>query len=150
MIKTARIALAAIVYVPLLMSLSRNALAQCAPDPNGAGAICPAPGPVPVCAPPLPGPGLCPIDTLGFTNQSTLSWVGPVAPCAAVFDLVRGDVDCLRASQAPVPSTCVVGFTSAGVSCLLGPPPDVDLDIPAIGEGYWYSVRVNPAFCGAT
>src|SRR6266850_981759 len=135
--------------VYMLTLFPQYALAQCAPDPNGAGAICPAAGPVPVCAPPLPPAAVCPMDTLVFSNQTTLSWVGPVG-CAPVFDLVRGDLDCLRSSHAAVPTTCPVGFTSAGASCLLGPPPDVDADIPAIGEGYWYLVRVDPVFCGAT
>jgi hypothetical protein len=144
-----RLALASAVCAYLFMSLPQDTLAQCFPDPNGAGALCPATIPVPVCAPPLPPPALCPINTLGFTDQVTIDWVGPLG-CAPVFDLVRGDVDCLRSSHAPVPATCVVAATSAGPSCLLPAAPVIEAAIPAFGEGYWYSVRVNPAFCGAT
>src|SRR5437773_2333326 len=114
----------------LVTLVSGYASAQCFPDTNGAGGICPAAIPPAACAPPVPPPPFCPVDTLKFTSAIDLSWAAP-AGCLAPFDLARGDLDCLVASQNPLPATCVVAFTSAGPSCLLGVGAAVDTAIPA-------------------
>ena len=58
-----------------------------------------------------------------------------------LYDLARGDLDCLRGSCNPVSMTCVeqVSPTECGDVDTQG----VDTMAPPVGHGYWYLVRVN-------
>ena len=113
-----------------------GALAQCLPDPNGPGYGCP---------PVRPSPqeiGVCPISTLKFLDQTTLSWMYSVACLLPpVHDVARGDLECLRSGCA-LARSCDSPVTLAECA----DPFDtmaVDAAEPALEEGYWYLVRVT-------
>lgn len=109
---------------------------------SGTGPTCGTPVcPVASCTPPLPPPSDCPINTLVLSDKEKLAWDNP-SGCTAPqeYDVVRGDLDCLRYTCRPIQQTAPV--------CLPLEDDDVDssaLDptAPAPGNGYWYLVRVN-------
>jgi hypothetical protein len=116
-------------------------LAQCLPDPAGPGVACPVIPPVPA-----PAPAVCDMGSLVFTGPAALAWAFP-AGCLlpATYDVARGDLECLldgagvgtRVSEScdfGVPASCAIAAAGTG-----------DAAVPALGEGYWYLVRVSTA-----
>ena len=137
MITAGRIGRMLAVAMVLLGLGAPGALAQCIPDPNGPGYACPLIAPFPQVI------GVCPISTLTFLDQTTLSCVVPgvACPLAPVHDVARGDLECLRLGCA-LARSC--DSPLAAREC--ADPFDtmaVDMAEPALEEGYWYLVRVT-------
>ena len=166
--KSHRIGLLLVTGVFALCLFHQDAVAQCAGDPNdiAPASVCPAAIPVPVGPAPLPPAAACPINDLTFTTYlagADLDWTCP-AGCLACpspgYDVVRGSVNCLRASHNLVSDTCVDGIPAACPGGIAAPPfgsLDIDANPPIIVVGterlasaYWYLVRVNPPLCGGS
>ncbi len=119
----------------LLLVGTSSSLAQCYPDPYGPGYSCPNTTPMPQEV------GECPINTLEFLDQTTLSWMFPPGCFLQSFhDAARGDLECLRAG-----CSLATSCDSPILPTECGDPDTVAVDpaVPALEEGYWYLVRVT-------
>lgn len=98
------------------------------------------------CSPTAPpAADSCPIGDLGFLSQTAVGWSPPAAcPLPLLYDAIRGDLSCLRGfctqSITPVRRPCA-GCLSLEEND--GDTMAADLEDPAVGEGYWYEVRVD-------
>ena len=95
-----------------------------------------------------PAAATCPIGDLGFGDQDSFAWGEPAGcPLPPVYDAIRGDLGCLRGfcTQAITPlSYACAGCTLLEDDDALDRAAD-DADIPAVGDGYWYTARVDGA-----
>jgi hypothetical protein len=87
-------------------------------------------------------PGTASCCTLGiarFTDLSTLDWDPPNALCpqSPIYDVVKGDIGTLHSSQDV--SQAVITCFENGTALLTA----TDTDVPPVGTGYWYLVRVE-------
>ena len=110
-----------------------SAWAQCSVFSN-----CPASLslPLPACSSPVATTCTLP-GMLTFLDQTTMTWPAAPVSCASTYDVAIGDLGCLH-------GTC--SFEYSGPTCFIGntaAQTAVHTVVPAVGEGYYYVVRVD-------
>ena len=83
-----------------------------------------------------------PAEVSGFVplaNKSDVTWDPVLAPGAVTYDVLRGNLRNFPVGVGPG-ETCLAPNTGASTAS--------DPSTPAVGQGYWYVVRLDVAGCG--